>query len=296
MKSVADVVRHVVEQVCRSTGSSTVVLGGAMFELPQLNTEIKAILGDAVSFAAIPGVRGRAIGAALLGSLATDGVQGLALGPSFSESDIKSTLENCRLDYLYEPDWRRLLVRVSKMLARGMVIGWFQGPAGCGPYSLGTRSLLCDPSAPYARENLNGYLRQVPLLEPLPVSMTTSVADQSLIASVRSPHMLLNAAVADSARTRVRAALDYRNQVQIHTVTSDQAPELCELLDIHFDRTRVPALINLNLSGPGEPTACTPRDAVRTVFSTATDALVIGRFLLMKDYWQLRGPLATDAN
>jgi predicted NodU family carbamoyl transferase len=37
-----------------------------------------------------------------------------------------------------------------------------------------------------------------------------------------------------------------------------------------------------------EPTACTPRDAVRTVFSSAIDALVIGRFLLMKDYWLLR--------
>jgi hypothetical protein len=27
---------------------------------------------------------------------------------------------------------------------------------------------------------------------------------------------------------------------------------------------------------------------VRTVFSAAIDALVIGRFLLMKDYWLLR--------
>ena len=36
-------------------------------------------------------------------------LQSLALGPDFSEQDIKTALENCRLDYLYEPDWSRLL-------------------------------------------------------------------------------------------------------------------------------------------------------------------------------------------
>jgi len=106
--------------------------------------------------------------------------------------------------------------------------------------------------------------------------------------SVRSPYMLFDAPVRDSARARVRAALDHQHHVFIHTVTVDQAPQLCELLDTHAERTDVPGLINVNLSGPGEPTACTPRDAVRTFFASATDALVIGRFLLMKDYWLLR--------
>jgi carbamoyltransferase len=60
------------------------------------------------------------------------------------------------------------------------------------------------------------------------------------------------------------------------------------LLECHFARTGVPALIETNLSGPGEPVACTPRDAVRTVYSSAIDALILGRFVLMKDYWLLR--------
>ena len=55
-----------------------------------------------------------------------------------------------------------------------------------------------------------------------------------------------------------------------------------------IDRPACPRLIETNLAGPGEPVACTPRDAVRTVYSSAIDALVIGRFLLMKDYWLLR--------
>jgi carbamoyltransferase len=50
----------------------------------------------------------------------------------------------------------------------------------------------------------------------------------------------------------------------------------------------LPGLIRTTLCAPGEPVACTPRDAVRTAYSSAIDALIIGRFVLMKDYWLLR--------
>jgi predicted NodU family carbamoyl transferase len=292
MASVANLLAEAVELVCAATESTAVVLGGSLFDNPRLNTLIRERLGEAIAVAAIPGPAGRAIGASMSEArIQSACLGGLALGPSFSENDIKTTLENCRLDYVYEPDWGRLLLRVSKMLSRGMMVGWFQGPAGFGPRSLGTRSLLCDPSTVYARENVNVFLKQLPIAEPLPVSMTQTAADASLRGWVRSPFMLFDAPVQEWARPRLRSALDDRNHVQIHTVTPDQAPELCQLLEVHNDRTRVPGLININLSGPGEPTACTPRDAVRTVFSSATDALVIGRFLVMKDYWLLRSNL-----
>ena len=64
--------------------------------------------------------------------------------------------------------------------------------------------------------------------------------------------------------------------------------ELCDLLETHQRQTGVPALIETNLCGPGEPVACSPRDAVKTMYSSPIDALIIGRFVLMKDYWLLR--------
>ena len=54
-----------------------------------------------------------------------------------------------------EPDWSRLLARISRMLSHGTVVAWFQGPMGFGPRSVGTRGILCDPSNRYARENIN---------------------------------------------------------------------------------------------------------------------------------------------
>jgi hypothetical protein len=50
----------------------------------------------------------------------------------------------------------------------------------------------------------------------------------------------------------------------------------------------VPGLLNTTLEiSPGEP-AETPREAIRAVFGSAVDVLVMGRFLIAKDYWLMR--------
>jgi carbamoyltransferase len=289
----AHVVRDAAENLCARSGVESIAFGGAMFANTRLTTELRRLVGDGLALAVVPELAGRALGAALAASKGGhDRLPALALGPTFSDNDIKRTLDNCRLEYVYEPDWRRLFVRVSRMLSQGKVVAWFQGAMGFGPRAMGTRSILCDPSSKYARHNVNEYLRLVPLDEPLPVVFAPSVAGECLTRPVSLPLTVLDAAVNGEWRERLVSALDWRHYVRVHTVGAAHAPELCELLECHYARTRVPALIETNLCGPGEPVACTPRDAVRTVYSSAVDALVIGRFVLMKDHWLLRNDVA----
>src|SRR5262249_29400646 len=155
------------------------------------------------------------------------------------------------------------------------------GPMAFGPRPLGSRSILCDPSLRYARENMDEYLRQVPLDEPLPVAFAPASAAESLPPGT-SPFGAHHAPIASRARARLRAALDARHSVRINSRAGHAGPELRELLDFHYARTRVPGLIETSLCTSGEPAACTPRDAVRIVYSSAIDALIIGRFVLMK--------------
>jgi carbamoyltransferase len=285
---VARVVREAASTLCGRDDVRSIAFGGAMLGNPRLTTELRQLVGDGLSMAAVPELAGRALGAALSASGGRDRLPGLALGPAFADNEIKRTLDNCRLDYVYEPDWRRLLLRVSKMLSQGKVVAWFQGAMGFGPRALGTRSILCDPSSRYARQNMNEYLRQVPLDEPLPVVFAPTVASECLTRPVSSPLAVVDAAVKDEWRDRLVAALDWRHYVRVHGASPTHSPELCDLLEAHYSRTTVPALIETNLCGPGEPVACTPRDAVKTMYSSPIDALIIGRFVLMKDYWLLR--------
>jgi predicted NodU family carbamoyl transferase len=73
----------------------------------------------------------------------------------------------------------------------------------------------------------------------------------------------------------------------VQTVEPGSSP-LAELLAVHETTSGVPALLQVDLRSIGEPTACSPRDAIRTTFSSPVDVLVMERFLLMKDFWLLR--------
>ena len=72
-------------------------------------------------------------------------------------------------------------------------------------------------------------------------------------------------------------------------ISESDGTRLYELVREHRARTGVPALIAVPLGGPSEP-VCTPRDAIRTTFSSAIDVLVIERFVLAKDHWLLGLP------
>ena len=298
--ALARLIRDVAEGLRPSGGSSMVGLSGSMLANPRLNTELQRLGGGQLLRAALPEPVGRALGAALSPETRSSRVSpessarlpGLILGPSFTDYDIKRTLDNCRLDYVYEPDWGRLLGRVSNMLSQGKIIGWFQGAMAFGPRALGSRSVLCDPSARYARQNVNEYLRHLPLDEPLPLVFAPSAVDACLENATLLPPRVVDCPVNAVCRDRLSSALDWRNHVRVQPLDRLEAPVLCDLLERHVERTRVPALIEINLGGSGEPLACTPRDAVRTVYSSAIDALVMGRFLLMKDYWLLRSESA----
>lgn len=284
----AQLVRGVTEQAADAAGGSGITLGGSLFAHPRLNTELRRLLQASCAVAVVPEPVGRALGAALAGQSNRARIASLALGPAFLEGDIKRTLDNCRLDYVYEPDRARLEMRVSKLLTQGKVIAWFQGPVAFGSRAAGTRSILCDPAGRYARQNVNEYLRQVAVDEPLPVSLATSAADRCLETGSEDLSGVSDRVVAPAWRDRLVSALDWRQAIRVVPPASGTAPQLQALLERHFDRTGVPGLIEVPLAGPGEPVACTPRDAVRTVYSSAIDALVIGGFLLMKDHWLLR--------
>jgi carbamoyltransferase len=280
-----EIAGDVVDDAGRGEG---VIASGSLFEWPAIVSAVQARVG-AVRIVPVPGAFGLALGAALAASSDRPASlpSGLAIGPAFSEPDVKEVLDGCRLDYVYEPDWPRIHSRISKMLSRGKLVAWFQGPMDFGPRSLGARTNHCDPSSPYAREKVNRYLRHCPD-DPAPaLVMLAPRTAECLSDRVSSPFAPVLAAVKDEWRLRLQAGLDAAGTCRVQTVEPGASP-LAELLAVHETMSGVPALLHVDLRGIGEPTACSPRDAIRTTFSSPVDALVMERFLLMKDFWLLR--------
>jgi carbamoyltransferase len=276
--------------VAEAHGVEAIGLGGSLFNHHEVLDRIQTSLGGRAQIAPMPATVGLAIGAAIAGS--TEGPValpfGLSVGAQFTEPDVKAALDGAHLDYVYEPAWDRVHARASRLLARGKLVAWFQGAMDFGTRSLGGRSILCDPSGRYARENVNRYLQQREDDLPPPLVMTADVARECLEQTRCSPFGQSSAIVRAEFRAQLQAGLSASGRCRVQTLPEERPSRIRDLLIVHRTRTRVPALLQVELCGPGEPVACTPRDALRTTYSSPIDALFIERFVLMKDYWLLR--------
>jgi carbamoyltransferase len=278
------VARAAADELARAGGDAA--LAGSAWRSPDFVDRVRAHAGRAVPVAPWAMADGAAVGAALcLAGPGTPLAAGLGLGPPATEPEAKAVLENCRLDYVYEPRWPRLMERVSKVLERGRLVAWFQGRAEFGDSLAGSRSILCDPSSRYARDNVNQFLRGVPLATPVPVSLAPLAGD-CVDGSLLSPWAFARAQVHADWLQALRAGVDAHGRGHVHVAAAETT--FGDLLEVHRQRTGVPGLVNLPLAGP-DRAAHAARDAVRVAFASSVDVLVLHRFVVVKDYWQMRG-------
>lgn len=281
---IADTLADIASEICGD--AHFIGFAGSAFESPALVARLESRLG-AAKFSPASERSAAALGASLLPHEAISPLRDLNLGPSYTDQEIKTSLENCRLDYVYEPDWNKLFTRTSVLLGSGATVGWFQGKAEFGSRSLGARSILCDPSNQYARDNINVFLLRRQASAPLPISI--SVPPTSGVACSNAPARFRYMA-ADNLPVpseKLSAAVDRQGRCLAHIADERATPELYRLLAAHRVRTGVPGLINVPLAS-ADGLARTPRAAIRETFGSAVDVLVMGRFLASKDYWLLR--------
>ena len=70
--------------------------------------------------------------------------------------------------------------------------------------------------------------------------------------------------------------------VRVHTVFQDDNPLYHQLLLAAGQATGLPVLYNTSFNLFGDPLVCTPRDAVRSFYSSGIDALFVGNFVVEK--------------
>ena len=83
-------------------------------------------------------------------------------------------------------------------------------------------------------------------------------------------------------RKRFESAILSDDLIRIHTVSRDDNPLYWKLLHAAGDSTGLPVLYNTSFNLFGDPLVCTPRDAVRSFYSSGIDTLFVGNFVVQK--------------
>jgi len=206
----------------------------------------------------------------------------LLLGPSYGAEDIKQVLENCKLRFQYLRSTGELLSTAVRMLGEHKIVAWMHGRMEFGPRALGNRSILASPLNPYSTENLNVFIKHREPFRKFAASVPAEVAAEYFETGPNARYLATIGRVRPAHRKTFESAILGQNLVRVHTVSEQDNPLYHRLLNEAGKVTGLPVLYNTSFNLFGDPLVSTPRDAVRSFYSSGIDALFVGNFLLEK--------------
>jgi carbamoyltransferase len=201
-----------------------------------------------------------------------------ALGRGWDDDEIESVLKAAEQPYERPAD---LAETVAEALARGAVVGWFQGRSEYGPRALGHRSLLCDPRRPENLGRMNALKGREEFRPVAPMVLADRAAE--IFDGVQpSPYMLFVHRVRPGWVDRIPAAVHVDGTARIQTVSDADEPLVAAMLRAFERRTGVPVVVNTSFNTAGRPMVDTPRHALECFGSGPIDLLALGPFVLRR--------------
>lgn len=202
-------------------------------------------------------------------------------GPAFNDGAIRQALDRAGVRYrrLDRGDLARV---VAERLARGQIVGVFQGRMEFGPRALGNRSILADPRRAEMKDILNRRVKHREPFRPFAPSILQEALGRYFEQTHPSPFMLMAYKVKPEKQAEIPAPLHVDGTGRVQTVTREANPFFWEIIH-HFERlTGVPILVNTSFN-ENEPIVCTPGEAIACFLRTRMDGLAIGDYLVVKD-------------
>ena len=234
-----------------------------------------------------------------------DTQRGSYLGPQFSDAEIRGFLDGAGARYHYYEHEEELCEAVAGLIANEKVVGWMAGRMEFGPRALGARSILGDARSEQMQSVMNLKIKFRESFRPFAPSVLEERVDEFFETrpGEPSPYMLLVAPVRKdkrfemngrdrdlqgiaklkSKRSVVPAITHVDYSARIQTVDASRHGRYYKLLKAFERQTGSPVIINTSFNVRGEPIVHTPEQAYRCFMATNIDALVLEKFVLLKD-------------
>ena len=206
----------------------------------------------------------------------------LCLGVQFTAEAVKQVLENCKLRFRYLLTTGETVETAVREIQDQKIIAWMHGRTEFGPRALGNRSILASPLNPYSTENLNIYIKHREPFRKFAASVAEEAAGEYFEVGPNARFLATVGRVKPQHRKLFESAVLGDGLVRVHTVGRRENPLFWELLQATGKATGLPVLYNTSFNLFGDPLVSTPRDAVRSFYSSGIDALFVGNFFLEK--------------
>src|ERR1700722_1626676 len=202
------------------------------------------------------------------------------LGHTYTDSEIEKACVQTPGVHVTTPD--DPIMCAAQELAAGKILGWFEKEAEFGPRALGHRSILADPRGSDVKNKLNTRVKFRESFRPFAAAVLEEHQQDWFERPAASPHMLMVATVLPEKRNLIPAVVHVDNTCRLQTVNKAFPGSLRALIEVFFDLTGIPLLLNTSLNILGNPISETPQDAIDCLLMSGLDILCCGAYRLEK--------------
>ena len=202
------------------------------------------------------------------------------LGPEYSDAQIEASLKSAGVKYA-RLERGPLLAAVAQRIARGDIVGWFQGRMEWGPRALGNRSILAHPGLPDMKDVLNARIKRREWFRPFAPSILEERQAEYFEHDHPSPFMLHVYKIKTAKREQLCAVNHVDNTGRLQSVSRDENPLYYDLIRAFEKQTGIPVVLNTSFN-ENEPIVCEPEEAINCFRRTKMDVLAVGPFVAMK--------------
>jgi carbamoyltransferase len=284
-----DVCKHIFQISKKLNNSSNLIFSGGSAMNSVLNGLIdnfKFYKNSHISYA--PDDSGVAIGAALLANYKyskktrkAKEVKTNYFGPKYKDDEIKKYLNNSKIKYT-KP--KNISKEVANGLSRGKFVGWFNDRMEFGPRALGNRSILADPRKIENKKLLNFAVKFREGFRPFAPSVLSEYASQIFeIQKDRDVNFMERVYKIKKKWLKIVPAVAHVDGTgRLQTVSKDLNKNFYNLINEFYKLTGVPLILNTSFNLNDEPIVMSPKDAIRSFYSSGLDWLALGPFLIKK--------------
>ncbi len=201
------------------------------------------------------------------------------LGPEYNDKQIKKALDDFNLNYIKCKD---IAKECAKLIAKGKILGWFQGRMEFGPRALGNRSIIVDPRRAEMKDIINAKVKYRESFRPFAPAILEEDCNKYFELSYPSPYMLFVYEILPKKRKNIPAVTHVDGTGRLQTVSKKTNPLFWNLINEFKKLTKVSVVLNTSFNIRGEPIVCNPSDAIKCFRKTGIDCLALGKYLVVK--------------
>ena len=211
-----------------------------------------------------------------------------AWGPSYTDAEVEEVIrassdvlvrEDCDLRRI--DDLAALCDETAEAIARGAVVGWFQGRMEWGPRALGNRSIIGDPRRADMKGILNAKIKRRESFRPFAPSILAECVSEWFEEDDDVPFMMQVFQIREEKRSQIPAVTHVDGSGRLQTVRQATNPLYHALISAFREITGVPMVLNTSFN-ENEPVVCKPEEALDCFLRTNMDVLVLGSVMIVR--------------